>query len=290
MSLPWYKWCASDWVRCETRFNLSLAERGIFRDLLDLHYLEGSIPKNPRVLIGFLGAPDGEETFNKSWEKISKLFSEHPSDPDRLVNRKAMEMLREQRKFLKKQKLNGAKGGRPRKPTENPTETHGLAKQKPIQSQSQLQSHTQEKKNPPIVPLVVLGEFGHVTLTEDECTKLQQELGPLMTDYVDRFDGWVHENPNAKASGGKRKDRNPYLSIRAWYRKDKSEGRVKTNHGHSQDQNTDAIAEALRRRAERRAGGEVAPLLRGAVSDVQQDGDPGQGGSLVRTSLGPEPF
>lgn len=301
MSLPWYKWHAADWVRCETRFDLTLAERGIYRDLLDLHYLEGSIPKNPRVLVGFLGAPEETETFQKSWEKISKLFQDHPSDHERLVNRRALEMIQEQRKFQKTQRLNGSKGGRPKKThglaNSNPNETHGLAKRKPSQSQSQSQL---EEEEPPIVPPVRttelerpkirLGEFGHVAVTEDELGKLQQELGPLLTDYVDRFDGWVHENPNAKASGGKRKDRNPYLSIRAWFRKDKSEGRVKTNHGHSQDPNTDAIAEALRRRAARRADSEVAPLLRGTVPDVRESRDDGEGRSLVRTSLGPEPF
>lgn len=299
MSLPWYKWHAADWVRCETRFELTLAERGIYRDLLDLHYLEGSIPKNPRVLVGFLASPEEVETFKKSWEKISKLFQQHPSDPERLVNRRAVAMIQEQRKFQKTQRLNGSKGGRPKKThglaNSNPTETHGLAKRKPSQSQSQ--SEVEEEETPYSSPLLDiakpqlrLGEFGHVTVTEEEFAKLQQELGPLLQDYVDRFDGWVHENPNAKASGGKRKDRNPYLSIRAWFRKDKSEGRVKTNHGHSQDPNTDAIAEALRRRAARRADSQVAPVLRGTVSDVREHRDDGESRSLVRTSLGPEPF
>ena len=47
MSLPWYRWYAGDWLGSPTRLDMSLAERGMYRDLLDWHYAEGSIPAAP---------------------------------------------------------------------------------------------------------------------------------------------------------------------------------------------------------------------------------------------------
>ena len=35
MNLPWYRWYTGDWLGSPTRPDMSLAERGMYRDLLD---------------------------------------------------------------------------------------------------------------------------------------------------------------------------------------------------------------------------------------------------------------
>jgi len=35
VNLPWYRWYTGDWLGSPTRPDMSLAERGMYRDLLD---------------------------------------------------------------------------------------------------------------------------------------------------------------------------------------------------------------------------------------------------------------
>lgn len=138
-----------------------------------------------------------------------------------------------------------------------------------------------------------LGEFGHVVLTDEQMHKLDSELGALLPGYIDRFDGWVHEAPNAKASGTRRKDRSAYLSIRAWYRRDKAEGklpkRVK-NHGFSEDPDTDAVAAAIRARSQGPSDRQVAEGVRGDFPDVREKSHSRASHPLLPAPLGDEPF
>lgn len=150
-ALPWYKWFCAKWLSSERRFTLTLAERGAYRDLLDLHYAEGSIPKNPWVLSGFLGV--SLEEFNSVWPKVSQCFEPHPDNPDRLVNTHAIDLLSEQCKLQKRQSSNGSKGGRPRKQreaeSENPWVSSGFSKKNPKEAEEEVE----ERKPPPTPPI-----------------------------------------------------------------------------------------------------------------------------------------
>lgn len=66
------------------------------------------------------------------------------------------------------------------------------------------------------------GEFGHCLLTAEQSEKLRTQLNGRFDHWVRKFDRWVHEAPNAKSSGVKRKDRNAYLSILNWSEDDRS--------------------------------------------------------------------
>ena len=56
-SRPWCKWFPDQYLASETHFGMNAAERGIYQDLLDFSYLEGSIPGWERKEIPHL--PDG---------------------------------------------------------------------------------------------------------------------------------------------------------------------------------------------------------------------------------------
>lgn len=78
------------------------------------------------------------------------------------------------------------------------------------------------------------GEFGMARMTKAEHGRLITRLNGLSERYIERFDRWVKEAPDAKHAGVKRKDRNAYASILAWYDRDLKEGRIvipKSNGG-----------------------------------------------------------
>ena len=112
MSLPWYRWYAGDWLGSPTRLDMSAAERGVYRDLLDWHYIEGSIPADETKLRRRLAVTDQE--FAATWPAVSRKFEPDPDNPDRLINRRAVNVMAETAKFSRKQTENGKKGGRPK--------------------------------------------------------------------------------------------------------------------------------------------------------------------------------
>jgi len=61
-------------------------------------------------------------------------------------------------------------------------------------------------------------------MTDAEHAKLQAKLDGQLEDYIIDFDLWVNENPNAKTSSGRRKDRHAYETISAWFRRDAKKG------------------------------------------------------------------
>ena len=68
-SYPWY---IADWRNSETRLNLSLAARGLYRELLDYCYMEGSLPTERELLESIAGA-DGKQT-RYCLDTVLKLF------------------------------------------------------------------------------------------------------------------------------------------------------------------------------------------------------------------------
>jgi hypothetical protein len=93
--------------------------------------------------------------------------------------------------------------------------------------QRQIYREEKEREAPPAlfpIPLEKLGEFGWCVLTEDQKEKLVAKLNGNFENYVEKFDHWVNEAPNAKVGGIKRKDRHAYESILRWYERDRENG------------------------------------------------------------------
>ena len=110
-SYPWY---IADWRDSETRISLTLAERGLYRELLDYCYLEGSLPAD-RDRIKLLSASDGHE-FARAWNTVQHLF-ELVSTPDgkRFVHRKVNEVRSKLQAYHEQKKHAGAKSGQARR-------------------------------------------------------------------------------------------------------------------------------------------------------------------------------
>lgn len=159
MPLPWYKWFSRDWLASETRFELSLAERGLYRDLLDIHYCEGSIPASENVLLKMSSATP--EEFASSWPNVSRLFSPHPGFDGRLVNNRALAEIEQRDKYQKTQRLNGLKGGRPKKTdglaTGKRRVSDGLAKRNPNETQTKARARASDSDSDSEAPCPLVG-------------------------------------------------------------------------------------------------------------------------------------
>lgn len=293
MALPWYKWQHTDWLTSETRFTLSLIERGLYRDLLDIHYSEGSISADVDVLIRMCACSETE--FKTAWEGVAKFFDPHPTKEGRLVNRKALSIIEEQAKYQKTKQKNGRLGGRPRKTDRKATGFQTKTETKAITTHNNTVSTSNEVDTPkppqgaipaPTPKRQVFGEFGWVQLSEQEVQKLHERVGiETAADYIARFDQWVEEAPNAKHSGVKRKDRKAYASILNWIDRDQKEGKHDTRTKRQQIADADdiAILGALRKRSLDRAGAqEVAQDL----PDVRSGDDRGRGERILRLVSG----
>lgn len=68
-SYPWY---TADWRGSRTRVTMSLAERGLFREILDELYQNGSIPDEPELIRRIVGASERE--FRRSWPKVRSIL------------------------------------------------------------------------------------------------------------------------------------------------------------------------------------------------------------------------
>lgn len=294
MSLPWYKWFVSDWRNSETRFRLSLAERGLYRELLDLHHAEGSIPSDKTTLRLMVGAT--AEDFDVAWANVAPLFHTHKSKPGRLVNDRALSVIAESEKYQKAQRVNGSRGGRPKKTQPKPmgfeNETQKKARARASESESDTDVSTSNEVDtpkppsgalsPPAPKRQVFGEFGWVQLSEQEVQKLHDRVGiETAADYAARFDQWVEEAPNAKHSGVRRKDRNAYASILNWIDRDQKEGKhdPRTKRQRISDADDIAILGAIaKRRADRLRPAEVAKDL----PDLRPGDEPGASRQLLR--------
>src|SRR5262245_52626384 len=70
--LPWYRWFPSDFLG-ET-YGWELVARGIYRELLDLQWQQGTLPADPKKLRELARAKPRE--WRIAWPQISEKFLE----------------------------------------------------------------------------------------------------------------------------------------------------------------------------------------------------------------------
>lgn len=103
-------------------------------------------------------------------------------------------------------------------------------KQRASSSSSSSSSKQGEPPKPPD-PILQLGEFGRAWMTEEQHAKLKSKLNGHSEDFIRQFDEWVQQAPDAKHNGVKRKDRDPYASILAWYDRAVKRGEIRKKDG-----------------------------------------------------------
>lgn len=105
-SYPWYP---ADWRGSEARMTMTLEERCIYRELLDHHYEQGSLPNDPRALRIIAGCD--KEEFERAWPRVSKQFYEQD---DRLYQARVLEKLIELGELSDKRKAIAQKAAKAR--------------------------------------------------------------------------------------------------------------------------------------------------------------------------------
>ena len=74
ITIHYYQWFIADWAQSETRMSLNIAERGLYRELLDCCWREGSIPADSKTLIKLCATTERE--FKSCWDNVKKQFTE----------------------------------------------------------------------------------------------------------------------------------------------------------------------------------------------------------------------
>ncbi len=124
-----YEWSVNRWRTSETRARLTMAGRGIYRELLDLCYAQGSVPSDFQVLASMLGcAPVELETV---WPQISRHFYTDKKDKNRFRNAPADARRKQFFAYVRTQRENGKSGGRPKAKPDKEIETGGLTQKNP---------------------------------------------------------------------------------------------------------------------------------------------------------------
>ncbi len=88
---PWYPWFVSDWMSSGTARAMTLEQRGLYRELLDHQWNDGSLPNDEQQLQRLGNATPAE--WKRSWPVVRQKFVER--DDGRLVNAR-LERVRQQ--------------------------------------------------------------------------------------------------------------------------------------------------------------------------------------------------
>lgn len=105
---PAYQWYVADARNDEVYMLMTYEQRGIYRDLLDHQWVEGSIPADPALLAVLLHIDT--ERFRQVWPLIMGKFQPHRDT--RLINAKLEAQRRELDEYIIEQREKGRVGGR----------------------------------------------------------------------------------------------------------------------------------------------------------------------------------
>ena len=145
---PAYQWFSKDWQSDEAVKVMSYEQRGIYRELLDHQWLEGSIPAAVPELAASLKIP--LRRFEKIWPAIAKKFK--PKGRGRLANRRLERQRAEQIAYYKKQADNGRKGAAAKHQRAFSGATGGATNSPQAISSSASASASADLSTPPLPP------------------------------------------------------------------------------------------------------------------------------------------
>lgn len=124
----WYPWHPQDWRANRKVARMTPAERGIYRELLDECWLEGSIPGDMDDLAEIARCTPAEMA--AAWPALRSSFSERPDG--RFVNDKIARVHLAQLEALARQRDGGRKGGQQRVANLKAALSHPQAKKREI--------------------------------------------------------------------------------------------------------------------------------------------------------------
>lgn len=113
-NLSYYEWYVSRWITSDTHLELDATGRGIYREMLDYCYIQGSISSDPIVLAKRCACT--REELRDRWEMLERHFYTAPDG--KLRNKFADKFRGEYENYIHKQAAHGKTGGRPPKDPE----------------------------------------------------------------------------------------------------------------------------------------------------------------------------
>jgi uncharacterized protein YdaU (DUF1376 family) len=225
---PAFQFYPGDFLADENVMAMTATEVGAYWILVCLCWREGSIPADPARAARC--AKNVAPEMIEGW--LLECFEPHPDDETRLIHPRLERERRNQEEWREKSRRGGAESAKRRalaKQTSTkrqPSVKGGSSNAQPSvnTSSSSSSSSSIKGKKPAPLPTTAYGEFSRCNLTEGQHERLAGQLGDDLGGYIERYDSWVEEAPQAKAGGVRRQDRNPYLSIRRWYSDDQKNG------------------------------------------------------------------
>lgn len=128
-TIEWVKWYPMRWHTSEARQTMSLTEQGLYFLLLNLCYVQGSIPADHGSLARMAGVSNAE--FTHLFEKIKPSFRLDKTE-QRYINPLANDVIRDTLGRISTNRINGLSGGRPRNRPDNRSVSERLTENKPI--------------------------------------------------------------------------------------------------------------------------------------------------------------
>jgi hypothetical protein len=114
VDVTYYEWSVIRWLASDTRAMLDPAGRGIYREIIDLCYTQGSIPKDLELLARKVDCT--EEQMRRVWPIIAKHFKANKKDTSVLINHAISTRRNAIIHYHVQQKRNGVQGGRKKEP------------------------------------------------------------------------------------------------------------------------------------------------------------------------------
>lgn len=108
--LAWYPWYWKEWRLNRKVKRMNMTERGIYRELLDECWIEGSLPSDLDGLAEIAGCPLAQ--MRAAWPALQSSFTERPDG--RIVNDKIARVHAAQFEAYERQVKAGKKGARKR--------------------------------------------------------------------------------------------------------------------------------------------------------------------------------
>lgn len=155
----YYEWSVNRWRASETRALLNSAGRGIYREILDLCYVQGSIPKDIATLAKQCDCEPSE--IEAIWAIISRHFYQDKHDKNRLRNKFSEVKRKTFFAHMKTQKQNASNGGAAKSRKSNKISSSGSAQENTTQhnttqhntTEGKIESPQAAQSSPPLIQL-----------------------------------------------------------------------------------------------------------------------------------------
>jgi uncharacterized protein YdaU (DUF1376 family) len=156
-ALPYYKWFWQDWRANRKAQRMSYIERGLYRELLDECWVEGSIPNDIASLAEICGCP--KDVMASAWQVLESCFELLEG---KYINKKMESMRTEKDAERLAKSQSGKKGGVSKSMNSKPKKS--IAKQvvasaKQVLAPPNIEEKRREEKSNPLLPEFLSSEM-----------------------------------------------------------------------------------------------------------------------------------